>query len=118
MARILLAVHPRCYGVVLEGSVVEDLTRLAEVERMDDWWPRERSDGAPRYAERVARSGAEIEFGRPEDGKVQSSTLNFRMSGVDSAAFEKWMEEDSSSPSTTNPLIPPLSRLSLLISSK
>ena len=45
-------------------------------------------------ADLAARSGVPVEFGRPEDGKVQPSTLNFRMSGVAQEEFERWIEEE------------------------
>ncbi len=45
-------------------------------------------------ADLAAHSGAPVEYGRPSDGKVQPSTLNFRVSGVDSGEFEKWTEQE------------------------
>jgi phosphoglycerate dehydrogenase-like enzyme len=64
VARILLAVQPGHYGVVIDPSTVEALSALAEVERMDDWWETTNGTGPPdatsAYAERVARSGAEV----------------------------------------------------------
>ena len=65
MSKILLAVHPKYYGPILEQSVVDELATLGECERIGvDWSKAGTKEYRADFAERIAASDPRSEWRR------------------------------------------------------